>query len=224
MLKFLTLALSATGALAALGSHPALVERQLSCATTEKDCGTGCIEKAWTCCPDGKGACGPTDYCNLGTDKNYNCCPVGSVCTGAAGTPTPGPTTTRTLTSTITSKASTSSARPTTTLYCAATEKDCGTGCIDLGWTCCPDAKGGCGPSDYCNLGDNKEYNCCPRGSVCTGAGGVTTIAPTTKPATTGTVTRTSTTTRPVVIVTAAAAQVVPGIVGMVAGAAALIL
>lgn len=54
--------------------------------------------------------------------------------------------------------------------------KDCGEGCIYLSYTCCPDGAGGCPASAYCNLGTNGEYNCCPRGSICGGPGGATTI------------------------------------------------
>ena len=49
--------------------------------------------------------------------------------------------------------------------------KDCGSGCIETSWTCCPDYTGGCSPSEYCSLGDNGEYGCCPRGETCDGFG-----------------------------------------------------
>lgn len=53
--------------------------------------------------------------------------------------------------------------------------KDCGDGCIDIGWTCCPSGAGGCSPSDYCDVGSNGEDACCPDGEVCQGPGGVST-------------------------------------------------
>lgn len=49
--------------------------------------------------------------------------------------------------------------------------QDCGDGCIDLGWTCCPSGDGGCGPGFYCH----SEGGCCPDGEVCQGDGGVIT-------------------------------------------------
>ncbi|KAF4456397.1 gpi anchored serine-threonine rich protein [Fusarium austroafricanum] len=53
--------------------------------------------------------------------------------------------------------------------------KDCGSGCIQLDWTCCPSREGGCPPSAYCEVGTNQKYGCCPNGSVCNGEGGGTT-------------------------------------------------
>ncbi|KAK2764036.1 hypothetical protein FQN54_009655 [Arachnomyces sp. PD_36] len=49
--------------------------------------------------------------------------------------------------------------------------QDCGSGCIDLGWTCCPSGDGGCEPGTYCH----SEGGCCPEGEVCSGDGGVIT-------------------------------------------------
>ncbi|CAM1505185.1 Fc.00g108220.m01.CDS01 [Cosmosporella sp. VM-42] len=54
--------------------------------------------------------------------------------------------------------------------------KDCGVGCINLSWTCCPSRAGGCPPSARCNLGSDGEYNCCPLGAICAGPGGATTL------------------------------------------------
>lgn len=53
--------------------------------------------------------------------------------------------------------------------------KTCGNVCIDLTDTCCPDGSGGCTLGDYCVLGDNGEYGCCPVGEVCVGDGGART-------------------------------------------------
>lgn len=54
-------------------------------------------------------------------------------------------------------------------------QQTCGGGCIDLGWTCCPDLAGGCPPTAYCSLGDDGEYGCCPQGETCVGEGGANT-------------------------------------------------
>lgn len=51
--------------------------------------------------------------------------------------------------------------------------KDCGTSCIDLTDTCCPDRAGGCAVGTYCSLGSNGEYGCCRTGRTCVGPGGV---------------------------------------------------
>lgn len=48
--------------------------------------------------------------------------------------------------------------------------KDCGDGCIDIGWSCCSTGEGGCGPGLYCT-----ETGCCPIGEICSGGGGVIT-------------------------------------------------
>ena len=61
-------------------------------------------------------------------------------------------------------------------LSCGIAQEDCGTGCIPLGWTCCPDGSGGCGILETCVLGTNDEYGCCPVGRRCVGEGGVTSI------------------------------------------------
>ncbi|KAE8379238.1 hypothetical protein BDV26DRAFT_291547 [Aspergillus bertholletiae] len=49
-------------------------------------------------------------------------------------------------------------------------EKDCGSGCIPLSYTCCPDQRGGCPLGSYCD-----GLGCCPNGKTCTGPGGVIT-------------------------------------------------
>ena len=52
-------------------------------------------------------------------------------------------------------------------------QKDCGTGCIDISDTCCPDRTGGCSVGTYCSLGSNGEYGCCQNRKICAGPGGV---------------------------------------------------
>lgn len=51
--------------------------------------------------------------------------------------------------------------------------KQCGTGCIQLDYTCCPAETGGCPPGNHCVLGDDKQPGCCLDDYVCTGNGGV---------------------------------------------------
>ncbi|KAF7564031.1 hypothetical protein G7046_g116 [Stylonectria norvegica] len=91
MNKLLLTTLFATGAFAIFGS-PLLQERQLITIPCEeqglKDCGEGCINLSWTCCPSGAGGCGPTEYCNLASNGQYNCCPRGRVCDGPGGATT----------------------------------------------------------------------------------------------------------------------------------------
>ncbi|OCL12437.1 hypothetical protein AOQ84DRAFT_275388, partial [Glonium stellatum] len=48
-------------------------------------------------------------------------------------------------------------------------------GCIEATWTCCADRTGGCSPSEYCSLGDNGEYGCCPNDEICDGPGSAVT-------------------------------------------------
>ena len=55
--------------------------------------------------------------------------------------------------------------------------KDCGSGCIALTDTCCPNRAGGCPLGTFCDLGPNGEYGCCQIGKICTGNGGVVTSA-----------------------------------------------
>lgn len=52
--------------------------------------------------------------------------------------------------------------------YCLSSQKECGTGCIPLSYTCCSDGLGGCPPSQYC-----VSNGCCPRGKICSGGGGL---------------------------------------------------
>ncbi|KAB8267997.1 hypothetical protein BDV30DRAFT_22450 [Aspergillus minisclerotigenes] len=49
-------------------------------------------------------------------------------------------------------------------------EKECGSGCIPLSYTCCPNNLGGCPLGSYCD-----GLGCCPNGKTCTGPGGVST-------------------------------------------------
>ncbi|KAF4962145.1 hypothetical protein FSARC_9762 [Fusarium sarcochroum] len=104
MNKVILFALSASGALASVNyspSFPILVARQVvevPCADQNlKDCGTGCIQLDWTCCPSKAGGCPPTAYCEVGTNSQYGCCPNGSVCNGVGGGTTRGSTNTLTL-------------------------------------------------------------------------------------------------------------------------------
>ncbi|KAM0562003.1 hypothetical protein ACHAPJ_002445 [Fusarium lateritium] len=104
MNKIFLFALSASGALASVNYSPAfpiLHARQVvevPCADQNlKDCGTGCIQLDWTCCPSKAGGCPPTAYCEVGTNAQYGCCPNGSVCNGAGGGTTRGSTNTLTL-------------------------------------------------------------------------------------------------------------------------------
>lgn len=58
---------------------------------------------------------------------------------------------------------------------CSSGYKVCGTGCILNSYTCCPDQAGGCPSNEYCVLGTNGQYGCCPDGETCVGDGGVET-------------------------------------------------
>ncbi|KAH6898257.1 hypothetical protein B0T10DRAFT_601251 [Thelonectria olida] len=88
MNKFILLTLSATGAFAAL-NNAFLAERtvyQVPCADQgKKDCGSGCIDASWTCCPDGAGGCPADESCSMGTNGEYGCCPDGETCAGEGG-------------------------------------------------------------------------------------------------------------------------------------------
>ncbi|KAL6925220.1 hypothetical protein ACHAPO_011446 [Fusarium lateritium] len=102
--KVLLIALSASGALASVQyspSFPLLSVRQVvevPCSEQSlKDCGSGCIQQDWTCCPSKQGGCPPTAYCEVGTNAQYGCCPNGSVCNGEGGGSTRGSTDTLTL-------------------------------------------------------------------------------------------------------------------------------
>ncbi|KAI8721258.1 hypothetical protein NCS52_00573000 [Fusarium sp. LHS14.1] len=97
MNKIFLFALSASGALAAYRS-PLLAARQvvtIPCSDRGlKDCGTGCIQQDWTCCPSKAGGCPPTAYCDVGTNGEYGCCPNGSQCGGDGGANTQAMTST----------------------------------------------------------------------------------------------------------------------------------
>ncbi|KAM5351156.1 hypothetical protein ACJ41O_003879 [Fusarium nematophilum] len=105
MNKILLLAFSASSALATLSS-PFLAERQVVAVPCDeqglKDCGQGCIQTDWTCCPSRAGGCPPTAYCDKGTNGEYGCCPSGSVCGGEGGANTRGHTNTITIPGTTT--------------------------------------------------------------------------------------------------------------------------
>ncbi|KAJ4329433.1 hypothetical protein N0V84_000067 [Fusarium piperis] len=97
MNKIFLSALSATGVLAANRS-PLLAVRQvvtIPCSDQGlKDCGTGCIQQDWTCCPSQAGGCPPTAFCDVGANGEYGCCPNGSQCGGDGGANTRGMTST----------------------------------------------------------------------------------------------------------------------------------
>ncbi|KAM0238901.1 hypothetical protein ACHAP5_008536 [Fusarium lateritium] len=104
MNKIMLLALSASAALASVQyspSFPLLAVRQVvevPCSEQNlKDCGTGCIQQDWTCCPSKAGGCPPTAYCEVGTNQQFGCCPNGSICNGNGGGTTRVSTDTLTL-------------------------------------------------------------------------------------------------------------------------------
>ena len=55
---------------------------------------------------------------------------------------------------------------------CESGDVVCGETCIPESYTCCPDKLGGCKANEQCQMGDNKEYGCCPEGEICSGDGG----------------------------------------------------
>ncbi|KAH7170153.1 hypothetical protein EDB81DRAFT_154099 [Dactylonectria macrodidyma] len=87
MNKFLLFTLSATSALAA--SSPLLIARtfyDVSCSDQgQKDCGSGCIDVTYTCCPSEAGGCPATATCVLGSNGEYGCCDNGDDCEGDGG-------------------------------------------------------------------------------------------------------------------------------------------
>lgn len=50
-----------------------------------KDCGNVCIDLTDTCCPDEAGGCPASATCELGSNGDYGCCPLGETCTGPGG-------------------------------------------------------------------------------------------------------------------------------------------
>lgn len=97
MNKLFLFTLSVTGALAANRS-PLLAVRQVVTVPCSdqglKDCGTGCIQQDWTCCPSRAGGCPPTAYCDVGANGEDGCCPNGTRCGGDGGANTRGMTST----------------------------------------------------------------------------------------------------------------------------------
>lgn len=61
-------------------------------------------------------------------------------------------------------------------LSCRPLEEFCGNKCMPMGHNCCPGFKGSCDMFNYCALGSNDEYGCCPVGMRCVGEGGVTSV------------------------------------------------
>ena len=174
-------------------SSPQLFRRQTdSCsAQGQKECGTGCIDLTDTCCPDKSGGCPVGKYCDLTSNGQYGCCPIGKVCTGPGGVntlpggtitvdqtiPPPKPTTLPAgLLTELPSTRPTAlpTALPTSRLPqgCPLSQKECGTGCIDLTDTCCPDKSGSCPFGQYCGLASDGQYGCCDNGKTCTGPAG----------------------------------------------------
>lgn len=59
-------------------------------------------------------------------------------------------------------------AAPSSSAYgCDIGDKPCGSVCIPLSYTCCPQQQGGCPISDTCVLRTDGEDACCPIGSRC---------------------------------------------------------
>ena len=58
---------------------------------------------------------------------------------------------------------------------CGYSQVLCGEGCIDLDEACCPD-ESYCLSGQYCTLGDNDVYGCCPIGELCSGSASQTTV------------------------------------------------
>ena len=128
MYKIVILSIMASAVIATADFSPALIPRQLTqipCSQSGlKDCGTGCINFSWTCCPGGAGGCPPTKYCTLGTNGEEGCCPNGEKCTGPGGvTTTPGATVVSTSTSFYTNTLSRAVSTSTLTLTSAPTVK-----------------------------------------------------------------------------------------------------
>ncbi|SPO03259.1 uncharacterized protein DNG_05941 [Cephalotrichum gorgonifer] len=72
-------------------SKPApVVKRQDDgqCGFMQIECGIGCIPSTWTCCPSGAGGCGILEKCQLGSNGEYGCCPIGKTCIGEGGVTT----------------------------------------------------------------------------------------------------------------------------------------
>lgn len=148
-------------------AHYNIFERGLSlrtnCGLAEKVCGIGCIPLSSNCCPDGSGGCTVGDKCVIGDNGKYGCCPSWKVCDGDGGVTTSG---TRTYTSTYTDYSSPTSSLSSGSL-CSSNNKPCGSVCIPLSYTCCPDKTGGCSSDRYCNLRSDGSYGCCPNGVYC---------------------------------------------------------
>jgi hypothetical protein len=181
MYKPILLFLLITSAVISAESSPQLLHRQivrqLQCSSQGlKDCGSGCIDRSDTCCPDRTGGCPTGTYCSLGSNGEYGCCKDGKICTGPGGViPTPGTTiiSTQTISGGAIPTPGTTIISTRTILPCSSQGlKDCGAGCIDRSDTCCPDRTGGCPAGTYCSLGSNEEYGCCQDGETCAGPGG----------------------------------------------------
>lgn len=161
---------------------------ELPCSSIgRKDCGTGCIDLTWTCCPDGSGGCPPTAYCDLASNGEYGCCPKGKSCVGPGGaytTPIFGtlteiqteiPTATRTISQPSVPPATSTTDQGPTPCSQQPGMIACGGNfrCIPESYTCCPDGSGSCPAGEYCMLDNTGEYACCPNGKRCSGSVGI---------------------------------------------------
>jgi hypothetical protein len=150
-----------------------LLRRQSDCSSIgEFPCGQYCIQSGYFCCPDQQGGCLTTQYCTTGDDGTPCCCPLGKVCDGSCAVTL----NTATVAASSPTIAATTSAPTSSSLAgsCAsAGELPCGTGCMFIGDTCCPDGSGSCAVDQVCWLGTDGQYGCCPVGETCDGPGGV---------------------------------------------------
>jgi len=147
---------------------PQLLRRQSSSCSDlgKKECGAGCIDMTYTCCPDQSGGCPLGEYCDLMDNNQYGCCPTGESCKGFVGVITRG---------TVTFDRTVPVPEPTTLQSSGCSSqglKQCGLVCTLPTYTCCPDKAGGCAPGTHCSLGTDGKYGCCEDGEVCTGPGG----------------------------------------------------
>lgn len=183
-----------------------IVEVPCSSQPGKVDCGTGCIDSSWTCCPDGSGGCPPTDNCELASNAKYACCPKGEFCVGNGGVYTSHnfgimtefqteiPTATGTINQPSVPPATSTIDQSPTPCSQQSGMKACGGSfnCIPESYTCCPDGSGGCPSEEYCMLDNYEKYACCPNGRICSGSAGISSGLGV-NPATTSSATSTST-------------------------------
>jgi hypothetical protein len=148
-----------------------LLRRQSDCSSIgEFPCGQYCIESGYFCCPDQQGGCLTSQYCTTGDDGTPCCCPLGKVCDGSCAVTLNTATVAAGSSPTV---AATTSAPTSSSLAgsCGFAEAPCGSGCMSIGDTCCPDGSGSCGLTQVCWLGTNGQYGCCPLMETCDGPG-----------------------------------------------------